>query len=125
MPELKTMSLQEFVDSGLLQEVNRRFLHIFGLALYVTKTPGDGKVIGIGGIIDQRDDPAGLVFDAFDEDHRKRYENVENEMQRRLAARAAQLGFGIQPIPGTKEATAPGSSGSTGASSQELEIAVD
>lgn len=94
-----TMNLDEFAASGLLQEINRRLLHPMGLALYVTKDDS-GKVVSIGGVIDSREDPAGMVFPELGGDHLLRYQNVQRELDRRMAIRQSQLGFSLQPIPG-------------------------
>lgn len=56
------MSLQEFVDSGLLQEANRLFFHPRGLALGVTfMGEGHSKAMLLGPIL-TTDDPEGWEF---------------------------------------------------------------
>lgn len=96
--DVLTMNLTEFMNSGLLQEINRRILHPMGLALYLTVK--DGIPIGIGGVLDHRDDPAGMVFPDMGEEHYKRYKNVQDELDRRIKTRSSVLGFGVQPVPG-------------------------
>lgn len=54
------MEVAEFRRLGLLQEVNRRFLHPCGLALEVTIEP-DGTE-KFGRLWDYRDDPEGMLF---------------------------------------------------------------
>lgn len=54
------MNLKEFVEIGLLQEINRRILHPMGLALSVY-IDDDGKC-GWGDIWDYRNDPEGIIF---------------------------------------------------------------
>ena len=56
----KYMDIKEFRELGFLQEVNRRFLHQFGLALKVV-VDEDGTE-SLGGIWDYRDDPEGIRF---------------------------------------------------------------
>jgi len=56
----KMMRVKNFVETGLLHEVNRLFFHPIGLALEVT-VDGDGKY-SITGVQDHRDDPEGVVF---------------------------------------------------------------
>ncbi len=59
--EIKRMDLNEFIDFGLLHEVNRKFFHPLGLALEMIMDE-DGKVTGFGGVWDYRDDPEGMYF---------------------------------------------------------------
>lgn len=59
--EIKWMDLDEFLNEGYLQEVNRKFFHPLGLALAVN-CDEDGVVTGIAGLWDYRDDPEGIVF---------------------------------------------------------------
>lgn len=61
-PEIKYMSLKEFRDRGLLQEINRQFLHPLGLAFAVGVSNETDDVI-FGGIWDYRDKPGGILFD--------------------------------------------------------------
>lgn len=64
----KKMSIEEFRESGLLQEVNRRFFHPIGLALAVDapddtdsdEVKAEGEKLAC--IYDSRDDPEGFVF---------------------------------------------------------------
>jgi hypothetical protein len=66
---MKYMDIKEFRDLGLLQEINRLFLHPMGLALEV-RIGADG-VERLGGIWDYRDDPEGILFpeSVIDLDH--------------------------------------------------------
>jgi hypothetical protein len=63
MSERKYMTVKEFVDSGMLFEVNRRVLHPLGVAIEVIREE-DGTV-QFGGIWDMRDDPEGIVFEEY------------------------------------------------------------
>lgn len=92
VPEL---ALREFVDSGLLQEVNRQFFHPLGLALYV-RNGGSGPALG--GIWDGRDDPEGFIFEAFTPEEIERGRVIQAEQERRASARYGVLGFGVQPL---------------------------
>ena len=58
------MDLEEFCDQGYLQEVNRRFFHPLGLHLHVGR---DGPSLVIRGVIDCREDPAGVVYEPIHE----------------------------------------------------------
>lgn len=98
MPEAsdrKYMSLEEFKDSGYLQEVNRRFLHPLGLALELGAATPDG-VLYINGIWDCRDDPEGIRF-APPPPSVDKVMAVDAEWQTREPLRTAALGYMIQP----------------------------
>ena len=60
MADINWMDLNEFVNEGFLQEVNRQFFHPLGLALAVSYS--DGKAVGLAGLWDYRDDPEGMIF---------------------------------------------------------------
>jgi len=60
MGDIKTMPIQEFIDKGFLQEVNRQFLHPLGLALAVREEE-DGTW-SLHEVWDYRDDPEGMFF---------------------------------------------------------------
>lgn len=60
-PSVKRMTVTEFRRLGLLQEINRRFLHPMGLALEV-ETDDTGEVVGFGEVWDYREDPEGMLF---------------------------------------------------------------
>lgn len=61
MSDIRWMDLNEFLNEGFLQEANRLFFHPLGLALAVTCDEA-GKVTGITGLWDYRDDPEGMIF---------------------------------------------------------------
>lgn len=93
---MRYMDLQEFLDGGFLQEVNRRFFHPLGLALSVVLE--DGKVIRLGEIWDSRDDPEGFVF-ADDEIEPEKADNVTKEWMKHVPTRAKLFGGSItQPV---------------------------
>lgn len=95
MSTKKQMDIDEFVEFGYLQEVNRRFFHPLGLALeahkprhydIVTKKRlADGEM-EICGVCDQRSDPEGIIFDEVDPE---KAERVTGEMKARRPARRA------------------------------------
>ena len=71
----KHMSVKEFADTGLLQEVNRQFFHPRGLALEIEvlcepefaemapeNVPPDKMLYRLSGIQDFREDPEGIVY---------------------------------------------------------------
>lgn len=89
------MDLQEFVDGGYLQEVNRSYLHLLGLALEVVRDSETGKVLRLGGIWDFRDDPEGLVFGPG-EISMANYEKIRLELEEKRENREKNLGFWVQ-----------------------------
>ncbi len=59
MDKQSKMSMQEFVERGYLQEVNRQFFHGLGLAMEVKKT---GKKYEFAGLWDFRKVMGGIKF---------------------------------------------------------------
>lgn len=94
--EIKRMSLSEFREKGLLQEVNRQFLHPLGLALEMV-IDDDGKSL-FGGVWDSRDDPEGIIFDLsipLDKDAENYVQSLRDAHE---AERMKRFGWVIQPI---------------------------
>ncbi len=100
MSETKYIDPIEFVEKGYLQEVNRRFLHILGLALEVY-VDDDGKAV-ISGIWDWRDDSEGIVFEDVDTE---KVLAVQEELDAKIEARQASFGWFLQPyeVPGEED----------------------
>ncbi len=112
-----------FQAIGHLQEVNRAYFHSRGMALAVTYADPvvkgeDGKVIPSKSgpctisILDNRDDPEGMVFWFWQElspddaaDALRKAEQVEQDAVPRWEARRRALGFVIEPLPGASPAT--------------------
>lgn len=94
--------LRELWELGVLQELNRQFLHPIGLALAFETFP-DGT-IRIPGILDARSDPEGFEFDpevlAGPECHRKAEAIAALRLRFAEARRARFGGSEIQPIFG-------------------------
>jgi hypothetical protein len=86
----KTMSVNEFVEQGFLQEVNRLFFHPRGLALSVWEDDdGNHTLLNIW---DSRDDLEGIAF--ADEclnspEAIEKVKIVEAEFQKHIEARKA------------------------------------
>ncbi len=97
MSEIKRMLIAEFRQIGLLQEINRRFLHPMGLALEVI-IDKENNSEHFGGIWDYRDDPEGMHYGNFPEkqniDNAKRCEKLLIEKQ---TIRMKRFGWHIQP----------------------------
>lgn len=94
------MSVKEFMELGLLQEVNRLLLHPMGLALEVTEDLDTGKC-HISGVWDYRDDPEGLIFGediAKSEAFKEKYKRVEDMFLSKRDERVKNLGWHIQPV---------------------------
>lgn len=100
------MDIGEFRRLGLLQEINRRFLHPIGLALAVEAAKDDEEPIveTLAYIIDSRDDPEGFCFAGIDVNeaaHRANYYDAEvaarSRKRRSLFGEPIGLG-GWQPL---------------------------
>lgn len=96
--EIKKIDIKEFCEKGYLQELNRQFLHPFGLALEI-KIDEHSGTYSLNGIWDCRDDPEGIIFgDLSSEDAIQKAKNVSNERKRLRQSRLDILGYEIQPI---------------------------
>lgn len=94
---MKKMSVNEFREIGLLQEVNRLLLHPMGLALEVV-VDGDG-LMRFGEIQDVRDDPEGMIFGGgFSPAERAKAEAVNLLFEAKRSQRVSTLGWHIEPI---------------------------
>jgi len=96
MSNIKYLPIKDFMDLGLLQEVNRRFFHPMGLALEI-RVEEDGSC-SLGGIWDYRDDPEGMRFGDFSEKSLEKFNAVESMMESKRESREKLLGYFIQPI---------------------------
>ena len=99
--DIKYLSVKDFVELGLLQEINRRFLHPVGLALSVTIDRDES--MNFGGIHDYRDIPEGMAFadEVLGSDKaRAKYDTVRKMEYETMIQRIKKLGYYIQPIPG-------------------------
>jgi hypothetical protein len=98
MNDCQEMSIEEFVKSGGLQEVNRQWFHPRGLALVVEIDDHDGEYY-LWGIKDARSDPEGW---AVGDGYFTKEKTVESERWRRDHAqnRIDALGYEIQPVEG-------------------------
>ena len=85
------MDLNEFIDFGLLHEVNRKFFHPLGLALEML-TDEDVKIIGFGDVWDYRDDPEGMFF-GEDMINQEKIDNVEKLRSSKLLTRSLHSEF--------------------------------
>lgn len=95
---LKTISLEEFIERGYLQEVNRQFFHPLGLALSIVVT--DKGPYTFGEIWDYRSDPEGISFhpSMIDNNMRENAKNVEQEQALLAESRKVLLGYVVQPL---------------------------
>lgn len=97
MSHPKQIDLTEFRDLGILQELNRQFLHPLGLAIFVT-VADDGKVLQIGGVYDFRDDPDGVLYANLSYEELKKAERFEILRSTQHAKRQARHRFLVQPL---------------------------
>lgn len=91
---MKKITAAEFRDAGYLQEVNRRFFHPLGLAMYVD--PETDEM----GVFDDREDPEGWYFGSTPEhplDLRPKAASVAAIEEQRRPARLQALGYWVQP----------------------------
>lgn len=93
--DIKKIDAKEFRALGLVQEVNRRFLHPMGLALEVI-VEEDGST-RFGDVWDERDDPEGWRF-AEGEIEIEKVRSVDALLEAKRASRLAALGYVIQPV---------------------------
>lgn len=96
---MKRMNAKEFRELGLLQEVNRQFLHPLGLALEVI-IDDETKEETFGEVWDCRDDPTGIVFSP-EVDMTWKAVNVAEMIMSRRAARREKYGWYAQPADGS------------------------
>lgn len=87
------MPVKEFRELGLLQELNRRFLHPMGLALEVI-VEDDGSE-RFGGVWDYRDDPEGMIYGIVMIDQDK-VKNVTEMFESKKEHRMKRFGYHIQ-----------------------------
>lgn len=107
------MDLREFMDLGLLQEINRQLLHPLGYAMSFHVDDDDPSRVTFDGIIDDRADPRGGWFDFTSwptrEEALSRFKSntatVERAWEDRKTARVAALGYMVQPA--TNDALCP------------------
>src|SRR5271170_3845865 len=100
-PEIKRISAKEFSERGYLQEVNRKFLHLLGLALEITIDEDDPDDEGyFSGVWDYREDPEGIIFGGPDDyglDVQKAV-NVQRDRREHNRERIKLFGDPIQPL---------------------------
>lgn len=92
---MKCMEVKEFVDLGLLQEINRLLLHPMGLALSVM-VEEDGSA-AFHKIIDVRDNPEGTIFGDKVIDVKK-VQKVNEMLEAKKDDRIQRFGWHIQPL---------------------------
>lgn len=100
--DVKKMTIEEFVEKGYLQEANRRFFHLLGLALEVTIDDNGKRTIS--GVWDFREDPEGIYYGLKDSDKdliekfKSKKSFIDRELESRCKSRLKLLGFVIEPI---------------------------
>jgi hypothetical protein len=91
---MQEIPVEEFVKSGLLQEVNRQFFHPRGLALAVTKS--DDGTYKLMGVLDSREDPGGYTFANRPAASKAKY--AQELFDSKKDYREKNLGYIIQPL---------------------------
>jgi len=103
----KTLSVKEFRQLGLLQEINRRFLHPRGLAMSFELNDDGTESFGV--IWDCRDDPEGIIYNLRDSDKerlqlfRNKRVSVTALLKSLSKSRIKELGYLVEPIPEDKD----------------------
>jgi hypothetical protein len=100
MSDPKYIDIKEFREIGLLQELNRQFLHPMGLALEVVINE-DGTE-SLGQIWDYRTDPEGIIYEPGMIE-REKYENILNHWRKMQETRRKSLGYMVQPLEENNE----------------------
>lgn len=103
MPFDKPIDLRAFMDEGYLQEVNRRFFHPLGLAMFISFD--DDGVATHCGVYDDRDDPEGCSFNFANWPDREKavarfhgnVAKVDEEWRIHEEIRQRNLGYMVQP----------------------------
>jgi len=98
--KIKKMGVKEFRELGLLQEVNRKFLHPMGLALEVV-IEKNGKE-RFGRVWDYRDDPEGMAF-APGIINPEKAKTVRNLFEAHRKNRMKKFGWHTQPVKENKK----------------------
>jgi hypothetical protein len=93
--EVKYMDINEFREIGLLQEINRLFLHPRGLALEVGFNE-DGSSF-LSGVWDYRDDPEGITYGNVNLNPTKA-KYVQDLLDSKVNTRLKNFGYIIQPL---------------------------
>lgn len=99
----KLVPLTDLQKDGIIQEINRRFLHPLGMAIsYVTDGPDEGL---LGELWDYRDDPEGMAFVITDDNitemlgKAQAFQEMVNEIQANNSeGRLNLFGSLVQPI---------------------------
>ena len=96
----KSMSVKEFREAGYLQEVNRRLLHILGIALSVEIDDKTGEE-KFGNIWDERDSEEGILYSEKvikTDVAKKKKDYVKGQLSLRGKNRKSKYGSIIQEI---------------------------
>lgn len=83
--EPKEMDLKEFRNKGFLQEANRQFFHVYGLALAVNIDDITNEVVGLT-LYDYRDNPEGIMYD-------EKFINTKTAVNKAQTVRMARTKF--------------------------------
>jgi len=99
MSKIKYMDLKEFMELGLLQEINRQILHPMGLALEMCEE--DNGDCHLSGVWDYRDDDEGMYFGediSKGEKFKEKAKKVKEMLEEKREKREEKFGWHIQPI---------------------------
>jgi len=112
--DIKYADISELRDLGVIQEINRQFLHPLGLALEVEIDDQTGEV-HLGGVWDSRDDPEGIAYGTVAQEtegggdgeaiwtvRREKAARFDEFQRTALTTRRASLGYEVQPLSGDR-----------------------
>lgn len=112
--KIKYADINELRELGVIQEINRQFLHPLGLAIEV-EIADDGSA-KLGRIWDSRDDPEGIIFGTIEDENagggpggaavwdrrREKAARFDEFKRTALTTRRASLGYEVQPLSGDR-----------------------
>ena len=102
--QTKLLSLSELRDKGYLQEVNRRFFHLLGLALCL-QSDKEGNYTSLT-IIDKRNDEGGIYFNIKNlpkeevDDMHEKSKFIDAEIALRIEDRIKTFGSVVEGFKG-------------------------
>ncbi len=89
--DINRADIKKLRADGIIQEVNRQFLHPLGLA--IETIVNDDGTEQLGGIWDYRNDPEGIIFGHIEPEKVEKVQKLTSEQHIR---RFRELGFVIQ-----------------------------
>lgn len=95
MMDQKLLTPRGCVEAGIIQEVNRQFLHPRGLALAMHRDDAGVETLRM---LDARADPEGYVFVDITKRDLEQADRVEQLLREKVAERERRFGWVVQPL---------------------------